>query len=473
MNKKERTILKVEQDFRDTLENQFAEQLLENKEYNKRIKIKNIRPVGVATWDDKVNGNQIKENVFEVSQETQEINEDGSLRTSSQINYYLGNEPIALAMGPGEIVFESKFQSFERDKFEAVKSLLDNMDYRTMKKYSLKTLERKELSEVLTAHLGRKVSEEEVEKLLEEMDKEEIEKLKEEKEQSKNKDDNDLSKKQADKIKVNGIQRADLNKKVDGKETLGKRLDLQEYDSLYIVYSHNVDEITAGSKRNNTTYSLVGMTKDGKAKVLNDEFEIDASIGSEGNRTQTKIKADNTATRDNRDVSVYRRKTNGASIGCENSQGAVNMYFYQKTLDENENIGIQIETSKTPVIPIETREIMNRNKGVYQKEKVQDEIQKHTEEGCNPEDRRDFDGDEQTSSHTHFEANEIDVNDYIPNTNYTWQDFMNKCGYRGEGALELAVKTVEELGDNVNDTVLENFIEEKEEEFGTRDMENI
>lgn len=465
MNKKEKEILKIEQDFRDTLENQLAK----NQEQNRRIKIKDIKPVGVAAWTDKVNGEERKENVFQVEKEIIEVDEAGETRTSYQINYYLGDEPIAALIGPEEIAYESKFQNFELDKMQAVKSLLDNAQENPWEKYSLKNLERKEISEVLTAHFGRKVSEEEVEKMLEDMDKDEIEKLKEQKEEIKDKDEGDLTKKQAEKIKVNGIQKADLNKKVDGKETLGKRLDLQEYDSLYVVYSHNVDEITVGTKRNNTTYSLVGMTKDGEAKVLNDEFEIDSSVGNGGNRNQTKIKADSTATRDNSDVSVYRRKSNGVSIGCENRQGAVNMYFYQKTLEENENIGIQIETSKTPVIPVETREIMNRNKGVYQKEQVQDEIEGHTEEGCDPKDRRDFDGNPQTSSHSHVDIDEIDVNENIPNTNITWQEFMNKCGYRGEGALEAAVKAIEELGNDINDEVVEDFIEEKEEEFRTMD----
>lgn len=464
MNKKERGILKIEQDFRYTLENQLAK----SQSDNRKVRIKDIKPVGVATWTDKVNGEEIKENVYQVEKEIIEVDEVGETRTIYQINFYLGNEPIAAVVGTDEILYESEFQAFEIDKMEAVKRLLDNIQEMDMEKYSLENLERKEISEVLTAHLGRKVSEKEVEKILEDMEKDEIEKLKEDKEKVKDKDKGDLSEKQAEKIKVNGIQKADLNKKVDGKETLGKRLDLQEYDSLYAVYSHDVDDIMAGAKRNTTTYSLVGMTKDGKAKVLNDEFEIDSSVGNGGNRNQTKIKANSTATRDNSDVSVYRRKSNGASIGCENSQGAVNMYFYQKTL-ENENIGIQIETSKTPVIPVETREIMNRNKGVYQKEQVQDEIEEHTEAGCSPRDRRDFDGDMETSSHSHIDIDEIDVNDNIPNTDITWQEFMNKCGYRGEGALDVAVKAIEDLGNNIDDRVVEDFIEEKEEEFRTMD----
>ena len=464
MNKKERNILKMEQDFRDTLENKLAE----NQEVNKRVRIKDIKPIGTITWKDKINGKDRTENVFEVEKEIVEINEDRTLRTSYQINYYLGDEPIAALIGPNELAFDSKFEKFELDKLEEFKELLNNVNNEQVEKYALSNLEKQEISEILTAYMGRKVSIEEVEKIQGNLDKSEIEKLKEQKENKKEEEKDTLSKKQTEKIKVNGIQKADLNKKVDGKETLGKRLDLQGYDSLYVVYSDKVDEITGGMTRNNTTYSLVGVTKDGQAKVLNDEFEIDSSVGNGGNRNQTKIKVDNTATRDNRDVSVYRRKSNGASIGCENSQGAVNMYFYQRTL-ENENVGIQVETSKTPVIPIETREILNRNKGMYQKEKVQDKIEEHTEEGCDPQDRRDFDGNEQTSSHTHFEADEVDVNDYIPNTNYTWQEFMDKCGYRGEGALETAIKVYEGLGNDVNDEKIEEFIEQKEEEYGTRE----
>lgn len=70
-----------------------------------------------------------------------------------------------------------------------------------------------------------------------------------------------------------------------------------------------------------------------------------------------------------------------------------------------------------------------------------------------------------TSSHLHID--EIDVNNYIPNTSITWKEFMSKCGYRGDGSLQVAVKAIQGLGDNVNDEVVEDFIEEKEEEFRT------
>ena len=74
------------------------------------------------------------------------------------------------------------------------------------------------------------------------------------------------------------------------------------------------------------------------------------------------------------------------------------MFLYQKTKEENENVGIQIETSKTKKIPVETRRVFNRNQGVYQNDKVQDEIEEHTENG----------GKEYTETHEH-----IDIDYYV------------------------------------------------------------
>ena len=456
MNKKEREVLIIEEDFKDTLENDLVKQKTDNKE----IEVKDIKYVGEATWQDKINKKPISEKVFLVEIEIKEIDEDGKERITEQESCYLGNKCIGGTIGDNEIVYNEIMENSETDKIRAVKELLDRTPEQEIENNSMNSLQTKEMSEILSAHFGRKVSEEEVQKLLEEMDKSEIEELKEEKEEQKDKDENDLSKKQTEKIKVNGIQKADLNKKVDGKETLGKRLDLEGYDSLYVVYSNKVDDITPGTKRNNTTYSLVGMTKDGNARVLNDEFEMDKSVGNNACRETTKIRANSTATRDNKDLSIYTRKSNGMSIGCENNQGNVDMFLYQKTREENENVGIQIETSKTPIIPIETREIMNRNKGTYQKERVQDEIEEHTEQGCEPDNVKDFDGDETTSSHEH-----IDIDYYV-------QDILNYENDDGEEKIkdvftegEVKEKLLRELKENKDKVSVEQIIENVKQEM--------
>lgn len=456
MNIKEKEVLKIEEDFKDTLENEIATQKIENKE----VKIKDIKFVGKATWKDKVNGNLISDNVFFVDVEIKEIDENGKERITEQEKCYLGNKCIGGTIGDNEIVYNGIMENSEPDKIKAVKELIDRTSEQEIENNSMNALQTKEIAEILTAHFGRKVSEEEVQKLLEEMDEDDIEELKEEKEEHEDKDKNDLSKKQVEKIKVNGIQKADLNKKIDGKETLGKRLDLGGYESLYVVYSDKVDEITAGTKRNNTTYTLVGMTNDGEARVLNDEFEMDRSVGNNASRETTKIRANNTATRDNNDLSIYTRKSNGMSIGCENNQGNVDMFLYQKTREENENVGIQIETSKTPVIPIETREIMNRNKGIEQKEKVQDEIEEHTKNGCEPDNVKDFDGNEFTSTHEH-----IDIDYYV-------QDILNYENDEGEEKIkdvfterEVKEKFLRELKENKDKISVEKIIENVKQEM--------
>lgn len=463
MNQKEKDVLKIEESYKDTIENDINEKNTQNK----KIKIKDIKYVGEATWQDKFNKKPISDKVFLVDIEIKEIDEEGKERTTEQERCYLGAKCIGGTIGDGQMLYNSIFENSEPDKMQVVNELLENTSEQEVEKNSMNKLQTKELSEVLTAHFGRKVSEEEIQKLLEEMDKSEIEELKEEKEEQKGKNKNDLSRKQTEKIKVNGIQKADLNKKVDGRETLGKRLDLEGYDSLYVVYSDTVDDITAGTKRNNTIYSLVGMTKDGEARVLNDEFEMDKSVGNNASRATTKIRANSTATRDNNDLSIYTRKSNGMSIGCENNQGHVDMFLYQKTREENENVGIQIETSQTQIIPTETREIMNRNKGIYQKEKVQDEIEEHTNQGCEPDNIKDFDGDETTGTHEH-----IDIEYYV-------QDILNYENDDGEEKIkevftenEVRDKLLRELKENKDDISSEQIIENVKQEMN-QDAENL
>lgn len=462
MNQKERNILKLEESFRDTIENDILNQQTENK----KIEIKDIKLVGQITWKDKINGKDISDNVFIVEKQIIEIDEEGKERITEQKSYYLGDKCIAGDLGNGEMIYKETFATSEPDKLKAINDLLEITPEEEIENNSMNKLQTKEIADILTAHLGREVTEDEVEKMLEDMDKQELEELKEEKGKDDEKKDK-LSKKQADKIKVNGIQKVDLNKKVDGKETLGKRLDLNGYENMYVVYSENVDEITAEEKRNNTTYSLVGVRSDGTAKVLNDEFEMDSTVGNGATRKQTKIRANSTATRDNKDMSVYTRKSNGMSIGCENDMGNVNMFLYQKTIEENESVGIQIETSQTPVIPIETREIMNRNKGIYQKEKVQDEIEEHTDKGCSPKDVKDFDGNENTETHEH-----IDIDYYV-------QDILNYENEDGETKIkeiftekEVEDKFLRELKENSETISKEQIVENVKKEMNL-DAENL
>ena len=82
MNIKEKEVLKIEEDFKDTLENDLLKQKTDNKE----IEIKDIKYVGEAAWQDKINGNLISDNVFLVDVKIREIDENGKERITEQKN---------------------------------------------------------------------------------------------------------------------------------------------------------------------------------------------------------------------------------------------------------------------------------------------------------------------------------------------------------------------------------------------------
>lgn len=462
MNQKERKILKLEESFRDTIENDILKQQTENK----KIKIKDIKFVGSAEWKDKINGQERADVVFIVEKEIIEKSEDGKERVTEQKSYYLGDKCVAGELENGEILYGETFAISEPDKMDAIKDLLERTPEEEIENNSINKLQIKEMAEVLSAYLGRTIKEEEVQKILEDMNKEELEELSEEKEQEnvgKEKKKNELSEKQAEKIKVNGIQRADLSQNVDGIETLGKRLDLYGYQYIYVVYSENVNEINPNAKRNDTTYSLIGMKNDGTAKVLNDEFEMDSSVGNNASKVQTRINADGTATRDSKDSSVFVRKSNGMTIGCRNDGGIVRMSLGQKTIEENEITSTEIRTSKTGYIPIQTREIFNRNKGVRQIDKIQDEVKEHTDEGCTPK----VDGDESTETHEHF-----DLEYYV-------QEILNFENEQGEEQIkevftesEVRDKLLRELKENGDKLPQEQIIENVKKEMNL-DAENL
>lgn len=461
MKEREKEILKIEESFKDILEND----LINKNTLNNKMIIKDIKYVGNALCKDKINEKENSKELFIVEIEKIEIDENGRERRTELRKYYLDDKCIGADLGYNKVIYSDIFKNSEPDKLEAVNKLLEKVTEKDLDSNSLNELQNKELSEILSIYIGKKIQPKDVQKEIEEMDTKEIKELeKKEQEQEKDNDKNKLTEKQTEKVKINGIQKVDLNKLVDGKEILGKKLDLQEYDSLYIIYSDKAEEITKTNKINNTTYSLVGVSKDGEAKVLNDEFEMDKTVGNNASRQQTKIRANSTATRDNKDLSVYTRKSNGMSIGCENNQGNVDLFLYQKTVEENENVGIQIETSKTPVIPIKTRKIMNTNKGIYQKEKVQDEIEMHTEEGCELKDIKDFDGNKDTSTHQHLAKEELDkyVSDIFSYENVK-ETFTEK---------EVKDKLLRKIEDNKDKILVEKIVEGVKEEM-SQDANNL
>ena len=378
MDFNQKQIDELEEKLKDTIESK-------NINKNRQTKIKNIKFIGRIPVENKANGQIRFENVFIVDKEIIETDNGKEIRSTEQSSIYLGDKCIAGKIGDMDYIYNPKFEEENQELENSINELVKN------------DLEKEEKDE------NEKIQENEEEIIKEQENQEDLtqENTKQKDKDEEQKEPEKISKKQEKNIEIKSIQEVDLETVVDGTDTLAKRLDLPEYSKLYVIYSDNVKDVMHENERNNTTFSLVGVTKDGKAKVLNDEFEIDRTAGINGEKTQTKIKADGEATRDDKDLSVYKRKTNGIDIGCERDIDSVNVFMYQKTLEKNENVGIQVETSKTPVIKLETKEVMDRYKGMYQADNIQNEIQEHTDANCNPKDVKDYDGDDTTETHEH------------------------------------------------------------------------
>ena len=76
MREKEIEILKLEESFKDIIENDINK----NKVPNKIMKIKDIKYIGEANWQDKINGELNSDKVFLVDIEIKEIDKEGNER---------------------------------------------------------------------------------------------------------------------------------------------------------------------------------------------------------------------------------------------------------------------------------------------------------------------------------------------------------------------------------------------------------
>ena len=106
---------------------------------------------------------------------------------------------------------------------------------------------------------------------------------------------------------------------------------------------------------------------------------------------------------------------------------------------------------------------MNRSKGVYQKDEVRDEIEEHIEEGCEPDNVKDFDGDENTSTHEHLEENTLEeyVIDIYNYENEYGQELIKEVFTENE----IKDKLLREIKENKGKLSIEQVVENVQEEM--------
>ena len=146
--------------------------------------------------------------------------------------------------------------------------------------------------------------------------------------------------------------------------------------------------------------------------------------------------------------------------------------------EKNEYLDIELETQRTRPKDSTVRQFMrDRGAGIREAESVIERGEEHQIYGEMQDDSehklniRDVDNNKNNDTHEHLETENgkqtLELSDYIPNTNITWESFANMCGYRGEGRLDKAVKRFKEEQEkdhSISNKEIMDEIEEKENE---------
>lgn len=261
-------------------------------------------------------------------------------------------------------------------------------------------IDEKEINSISEIELKQKIKDKEL-------------KNQEEKEQDEN-ETKQISKEEADKIgiKENGLNSVKTNVAIDTKgNTLGKELNLEEYESLMVVHSYKLSKLNDSEgnsgKVNNINFAFVGKKKDGTLEVI----------------PRTKLKpyqgANNEITKENNKNEIETKKeeciyevpnTNKRiSIELKDPFGITEIYYGNTDIKNERNImeRVQNERDGTQKTDVEVREKYNPNYGKFHFDRVKEEIndiEKGNENDCDKSNYKNTDGDKKTANHLHEDS---------------------------------------------------------------------
>lgn len=289
-------------------------------------------------------------------------------------------------------------------------------------------------------------------------------------------------KEQEDREKTKNIsiqQEIKTTTKINEKHQLGTELGIEKYNQsnskftkIAVVYADDLKQLDEKNVES-TRYAFIGIRQDGTMQRLDDMLEMDSSFGNINTEETIQFQDDGTAKKDSSTISRYKIKGTNDTIAIQKDHGGnLDVYYGGRGKGSNEIVESKIETSQTRVMSREQRETQSNIKGEYYEKEQMREGNVHFEEhGEEKIATRDADGDENTKTHDIVDekSQPISEDDLIPYTNITWKEFANKCGYRGDGAIEHAKevfdKAKENNKDKTNEEIVDEITEEAEEEF--------
>lgn len=442
MDQHSREILEEEQEFKRNLEN------------NSNDYIEDVIEVGEITLLDE-NGKLKTEKLYIVKRFTPDLDSTGNLKGKTSYNYYLGDKCIGGFLDPDEPIFN---ESVSEKKLEAARRLIENTNSDELKEKSYKNLKEQEVKEIAET-LGIEIEQ------IEEMQEMDLNQ-----EVDLNEEEVVLSEDVSNNLEIK--EETNLNQYIKG-ETLENKLGLKEAGiedgvRLARVSTSSISSVDGVSK--STIDSFVVICKSGQKILLGEDIlKPNPQAGLNPVEESTTIDNNGKVDKEVNTTSYLIVNGNGKeylNVGYDENSGK-EIKYAMWSQERGEYINTELETNRTWIQDDDVREFMyQKGNGIYEAEQMLDKSDEHGE--CERKEVEDLDQDPTNDSHEHV-VEDISENDYIPNTTYTWRDFANKCGYRGEGDIELAFKTFQKQKeaepDKTNEEIVNEIIEEKEEEY--------
>ena len=289
------------------------------------------------------------------------------------------------------------------------------------------------------------------------------------------------SKENAEEVLEKGASKGqDKGKKgqKDERTTLSEKqiegLNIKEETSL----SQEIKGVTLGEKLGLQKNAFVVIHSDGSATVLGEDIlEPDNRIGTSQTSKGMTINNDGKVNQEgvtssyrivNGNGNEYIRASYDESYGKE-------IKYSMFSPEKNQYLDVELETQRTRPQDSAVRQFMkDRGAGVREAENVIERGEEHQIYGEMEEnsehqlDIKDVDNNKNNDTHEHSEQEngelKVELDDYIPNTDITWERFASMCGYRGEDRLEKAVQRFQKEKEKDFDASNQELIEEIEEE---------
>ena len=197
-----------------------------------------------------------------------------------------------------------------------------------------------------------------------------------------------------------------INQKVTDKDTMASVLGVQDkgYQKIAIIYS---DKLKWNS--NTTRFSFVGIKEDGSAEKIE---SLEQGYGNTPSKTIYCLNRDGSQLEEKKASSIFKIKgKKEAQLAVEiGAMGTIEPKFVRTPAQDNQKaISVPIETSQIKPTTREVRELMNERRNVRVSEEIE-KIEKHKEHGCDVENLKlqDYDDNLNNNTHTHLEDEELE-----------------------------------------------------------------